>query len=407
MLKRKPWFLPPRSIPALLGFLILVGCSNACNDPISLLIQALFWGVDESLSAPADVYTDRRSDPNGPWVPVDNGASVPPNLTPQDQTTLNPTRTGSTTSNGRRAAASTTSSPGTIVYILDKFANLLQFDPGSGTVVATLNFSQAVTQGIAQRFAVTPDRNFAFITVNSAQTAMSTGYVLVADLNSFSIVSTIQLQAGTVVGGIAITPDGSLAYVVTQPYSGSGPSVVYVIDVATRTINLTIPVNSDSNLAQIAMTPDGTEAYLVDSIDGGNFSIPVLDLKSNTVEPPVSIYYGSGKNLMEGYPPSYIALHPDGTRLYLAPVSGGPVIILSTITKTVTNTIPLAPGAGPVFGAQPTFTADGIHLAFTSGMNLVVFVNTLTDAVESSITLPPPPNEPIRNFSFFFTPVNP
>ena len=37
-------------------------------------------------------------------------------------------------------------------------------------------------------------------------------------------------------------------------------------------------------------------------------------------------------------------------------------------------------------------------------MNLVVFVNTLTDTVESSITLPPPPIEPIRNFSFFFVP---
>ena len=139
---------------------------------------------------------------------------------------------------------------------------------------------------------------------------MSTGYVLVADLNSFSIVSTIPLPAGTVVGGIAITPDGSLAYVVTQPYSGSGPSVVYVIDVATRTINLTIPVNSDSNLAQIAMTPDGTEAYLVDSIDGGNFSIPVLDLQSNTVEPSVSIIYGTGKNLISRLPSELYSAAP-------------------------------------------------------------------------------------------------
>jgi hypothetical protein len=114
--------------------------------------------------------------------------------------------------------------------------------------------------------------------------------------------------------------------------------------------------------------------------------------------------FGSGKNLISSYSPSYIALHPDGTRLYLAPVSGGPVLIVSTITKTVSNVIPLAAGAGPVFGAQPTFTADGIHLAFMSGTNLVVFVNTLTDTEESSITLPPPPFEPIRNFSLFFVP---
>jgi hypothetical protein len=155
------------------------------------------------------------------------------------------------------------------------------------------------------------------------------------------------------------------------------------------------------------MTPDGTQAYLVNSIDADGFSIPVLDLQSNTLQPSISIYYGSGKNLTSGYPPSYIAMHPDGTRLYLAPVSGGPVQIVSTAAGMVTNTIPLAAGAGPVFGAQPTFTPDGIHLAFMSGMNLVVFVNTLHDSVESTITLPPPPFEPIRNFSFFFVPTNP
>jgi DNA-binding beta-propeller fold protein YncE len=406
MLKNKSRFPPIRSIPALVSLLLaLTSCGDDPYVNVSPEYAYSCYGIQADSSVQTRIgtyvwnYTDKR------WEKI-NSMGIP-DITPADQTTLTPSGgSGASARMSRavRAATSTTSGSSTIVYILDKFGNLVQFDPSSSTFVATLNFSQAVTQGIAQRFAVTPDRHFAFITVNSAQTAMSTGYVLVADLTSFSIVSTIPLPAATVVGGIAITPDGSLAYVVTQPYSGSGPSVVYVINVASRAITTTIPFTGYSNLGQIAITPDGTEAYLVDSIDGGDFSIQVLDLQSNTLEPPVSIYYGSGKNLMEGYPPSYLALHPDGTRLYLAPVSGGPVIILSTITKTVTNTIPLAAGAGPVFGAQPTFTPDGIHLAFTSGMNLVVFVNTLTDTVESSITLPPPPFEPIRNFSFFFTP---
>ena len=100
-------------------------------------------------------------------------------------------------------------------------------------------------------------------------------------------------------------------------------------------------------------------------------------------------------------------MHPDGTRLYFAPVAGGPVIILSTITKTVTNVIPLAAGAGPVFGAQPAFTPDGIRLVFMNGMDLIVFVNTLTDTEESSITIPPPATGEIPNFGLFFAPVNP
>jgi hypothetical protein len=413
MLTNKSRSLVARLIPALLGILVLIGCEDedSCtnNPPPGLgIVQYYFYGVEAPLSAPTKLDQWMYSvDPThgGLWNPVTNSPILPPDVTPVDHTTLNPSRSGSTTSNGRRAAASTTSTPGTVVYILDKFGSLLQFNPSSG-VVATLNFSQAVSQEIAQRFAVTPDRKFAFITANSAQTGMSTGYVLVADLTSFSIVSTIPLAAGTVAGGIAITPDGSLAYVLTTAYSG-GPSVVYVIDVATRAINLTIPVLADSNLSQIAITPDGTEAYLVEGIDGGNFSIQVLDLQSNTLEPPVSIYYGPGKNLTEGYPPSYIALHPDGTRLYLVPVSGGTVQVVSTITKTVSNVIPLAAGAGPVFGAQPTFTPDGIHLALMSGTNLAVFVNTLNDTVESSITLPSPPYGEALNFSLFFAPINP
>jgi len=412
MLKRKPWFLPTRSIPALLGFLVLMGCDIdnwKCNTPAELLVQEVLYGAKADQSGPTNLYTYDFTYPGEPGEPPDEVEPLPSVFVPTDTTLTFPPGTfpgGQRTivSDAVRAAASATSASSSVAYILDKFANLLQFNPSSGTFGATLNFSQQVSQGIAQRFAVTPDRRFAFITVNSVQTGMTTGNVLVADLNSFSIISTIPLPAGTVAGGIAITPDGSLAYVVTQPYSGSGPSVVFVINVATRTIATTIPFAGYSNLGQIAITPDGTEAYLVNSIDADGFSFPVLDLQTNTVQPPVSILFGSGKNLISSYSPSYIALHPDGTRLYLAPVSGGPVLIVSTITKTVTNVIPLAAGAGPIFGAQPTFTPDGIHLAFTSGTNLVVFINTLTDTEESSITLPPPPFEPIRNFSFFFVP---
>lgn len=402
MLKNKSRFLPTRSVPALMGFLVLMACNAASQkgcDPNFKFGIGLVVAMTADRSTKQPVLTDFDYHPeSGSFVQTPSSQTLPL-ITPVDQTTLNPPRAGSVNSQAVRAAFSTTSS--TVVYILDEFGSLLQFDPSSSTVVATLNFSQVISQGIATRFAVTLDRHFAFITVNSAQTAMSTGYVLVADLTSFSIVSTIPLPAGTVVGGIAITPDGSLAYVVTQPYSGSGPSNVYVIDTAKRTITMTIPVAGYSNLGQIAITPDGTEAYLVDSLDTSGFSIPVLDLQSNTVEPPISI---SGRNLQDIIGPSYIALHPDGTRLYFLPLTGGPVYIVSTITKTRTGTIPLAPGAGPVYGAQPTFTADGIHLAFMSGMNLMVFVNTLTDTVESSITLPPPPFEPIRNISFFFVP---
>ena len=269
--------------------------------------------------------------------------------------------------------------------------------------VAQLNLTQSNVPTYPQRLAVTPDRNFAFITANASQTATSggTAYVLVVDLNSFSIASTIALPAGTVVQGLAITPDGGLAYVVTQPYSGSGPSNVFVIDVATRAITMTIPVETDSHLGQIAIAPDGTKAYLVDSLDTSSFLIPVIDLQSNTLDTPISIF---PVTLNSQIGPSYIALHPDGTRLYFISLTGGPVQIVSLVTKAVTGNISLATDGRPSFGSQPIFTPDGIFLSFMNGPELLVWVNTLTDTVDSTITLAPPPNGAIRNTGFFWVP---
>ena len=415
MLKRKLWFPPTRSIPAIIGFLVLMGCSYkeiSCFPQGSPTDMRLL-STDKVVKGVIYRFVHSAIGAPGMWVPIGmmlpNGGYV---ISPVDGVTANPSRgSGASAQISRavRAATAAVSGSSTVVYLLDQYGTLFQYDPGSSTIVAQLNLTQANVPTYPQRLAVTPDRNFALITANASQTATSggTAYVLVVNLSSFSIVSTITLPAGTVVQGLAITPDGSLAYVVTQPYSGSGPSNVFVIDVASRSIKLTIPVAGYSNLGQIAITPDGTEAYLVNSIDSGGFSIPVLDLQSNTVQPSISIYFGSGKNLTSGYPPSYMAMHPDGTRLYLAPVSGGPVQIVSTIAGMVTNTIPLSTAVGPVFGARPTFTADGSHLGLMSGPNLWVYVDTSTDTVDSTIALTPAPFGAIRNAGFFFVPTNP
>jgi DNA-binding beta-propeller fold protein YncE len=412
MLKRKPWFLPTSSIPAIIGFVVLIGCNKVLeprNTPEAgiQISDKIYRGLLYHYVHPAN---------GGPamWVPYPTPPPpyLPPGVTPVDQATQNPSRgsgADALISRALRAATAAALGSPTVVYLLDEYGTLFQYDPGSSTIVAQLNLTQSNVPTYPQRLAVTPDGNFAFITANASQTATSggTAYVLVVNLNSFSIASTITLPAATVVQGLAITPDGSLVYVVTQPYSGSGPSEVLVIDVASRTIRLTIPVAGYSNLGQIAITPDGSAAYLVNSIDSDGFSIPVLDLQSNTVQPSLPIYFGSGQNLTSGYQPSYMAMHPDGTRLYLAPVSGGPVLIVSTIAGMVTNTIPLATAAGPVFGARPTFTADGSHLALMSGPNLWVYVDTFTDTVDSTIALTPAPFGAIRNAGFFFVPTNP
>jgi len=400
ILKRALRFLPTRSIPVLLGALVLSGCTfveSECGQQMfgpGAKYNPKLDIIEVPPSAPDKVF-EWQMQQN--WnqlqqmmqMQIQTQLSTP--ITPVDQGSVSQARgAGSNAIAGTRSATSTAS----IVYVLDKFGGLLKFDPASHTFVGTLDFSQLISQVIAQRLAITPDSKFAFITANSTA-AGSAGYVLVADLTKFSIAATIPMPTGMHVVGIAIAPDGSLAYAVTQPLSGNGASNVYVINVATRQITTTIPIPGYSNLGQIAIAPDGTVAYLINDIANSGFSIPVIDLLTNTVQPSLPVY--------PSYLQSYMALHPDGTRIYLAPLAGGPVQVVNTVTGATTP-ITLPQGSGSVFGSVPTFTPDGLHLVLTSGSTSVVLINTITDTVESTITLPPPSFGEIPNTTMFFVP---
>ena len=57
-----------------------------------------------------------------------------------------------------------------------------------------------------------------------------------------------------------------------------------------------------------------------------------------------------------------------------------------------------------MFGSVPTFSPDGNHLVFTSSATSVVFVDTITDTLESTITLPATTTGEVPNISLFFVP---
>ena len=296
-----------------------------------------------------------------------------------------------------RAVTRAASSGTVTAYLLDFYGDLLKVDPVTDQVTAKLNFEQSIAgTAFAQGLDITPDGTLVVITVSGPGASS----VLVVDLVSFSIVSTIKLSADALVRGVAITPDGKLAYVVTRPSSASGPSNVVVIDVAARQITTTISVPGFSYLAQIAMTPDGTEAYLLDGVETSEFSIPVIDLLSNSVEPPISISPSRPEDIVG---PSYMALHPDGTRLYLVPLAGGPITIVSTITKTI-GKIPLPPGTGPAFSSKPVFTPDGRGLFVMNGLTMIAVIDTLADTLDATMSVPPSRDPGGRRSGFFFAP---
>ena len=80
--------------------------------------------------------------------------------------------------------------------------------------------------------------------------------------------------------GVAITPDGSRAYVMNQGMT------IFVINTATNTVIATIPTSFLVNY--IAITPDGTRAYAT-SEQGFDAAVIVIDTATNSIIPTIPV----------------------------------------------------------------------------------------------------------------------
>src|SRR5262249_33737345 len=105
-----------------------------------------------------------------------------------------------------------------------------------------------------------------------------------------------------------------------QPFAyvtNSGSNTVSVIDTATNTVVANVPVVSPIG---VAITPDGTHAYVT------NFTgtVSVIATATNTVVATVPV----GNN------PSGVAITPDGTHAYVANSFSGTVSVIDTATNT-------------------------------------------------------------------------
>ena len=158
---------------------------------------------------------------------------------------------------------------------------------------------------------------------SSAYVTNLSGTVSVIDTMTNTIVATISVGLGP--SEIAITPDGTRAYVLDQQ-----DSIISVIDTATYTVVTTIPVRGT---AGTAITPDGTQAYVTTP---GVGNVSVINIATNTVIATIPV----------GVAPNGIAITPDGSRAYVANDNSDSVSVIDTTTSTVVATIPV--GTGPV-----------------------------------------------------------
>jgi DNA-binding beta-propeller fold protein YncE len=163
-------------------------------------------------------------------------------------------------------------------------------------------------------------------------------YLLVTDLAQFGVVEVLKptlntsnplarvgasIAAGTSSPtAIAAAPDGSHVLV-----AGRGPGVVSVFELTGNSTNplqqAQPPIPMAGDLSAIAITPDGTRAYVLAQ---DSQTLAALDLTTQPYKP-----LGQPYNL--GHAPNALAISPDGQRIY---VSCG-VILLFAPTDDPTN----------------------------------------------------------------------
>jgi DNA-binding beta-propeller fold protein YncE len=191
---------------------------------------------------------------------------------------------------------------GTTAYVGRAYESGIQLDLSTNSTqggVSPSGFASAITPNGATVVGTSPQYN----NVDVVNPATDTG-TTVAALNDPE--------------GVAITPDGSKAYVAYSPFT-TNKGALLPIPIADTNAPGT-PINLGTNSAYaVAITPDGSTAFVTD-LTGGNL-VPV-DLASGTAGAPISL--GS-----EGTNPIAIAITPDQ-----APIAHLHVTILGNLTDS-------------------------------------------------------------------------
>jgi YVTN family beta-propeller protein len=171
------------------------------------------------------------------------------------------------------------------------------------------------------------------------------------------------IEVGLEPFGIAITPDGTRAYVVN-----TGSDTVSVIDTATNQV-VGAPIGVGDVPLTIAITPDGTRAYVA------NFeseSVSGIDTRTSGV-----------LTIPVGKEPGEVAITPDGSRAYVANFGAESVSVIGTATNTVLAT--LSGGFSNPFGMALKPDGSRLYVAESSVLKAISVIDPKTDQPSPSI----------------------
>jgi DNA-binding beta-propeller fold protein YncE len=187
----------------------------------------------------------------------------------------------------------------------------------------------------------------------------------VTPVDAMSRVVGTPIAVGSVPTDIAITPDGTTAYVAN--WGGT----VTPVALDSNTAGTPIPIDGDP--MWIAITPDGAKAYVANVNKG---TVTPIELATNTPGSPINL----GKSL------TGIAITPDGSTAYVTRVdtnSVGSVIPIELATNTPGTAIPVA------YPASIAIAPDGSTGYVVSGgtYHAVTPINLTNHAVGTPISV--------------------
>ena len=245
-------------------------------------------------------------------------------------------------------------------------------NPGAGFIMSVnLATGQAGTQIAMPQtpgpIAISPDGSTAYVGGRFTDTLTP------VNLADNSVLPTIDLNQSQSVDQIAITPDGRFAYVVDGGVSES----ITPVDLVTHTVGKR--VNVGPLPVGITLTPDGRFALV--ALDGGSAnSVAEVNLSSNAVQ----------KTFVVGRDPYSIAVTPDGSRAYVTNAGSDSVTPINLTSGQVGD--PIAVGRTPEGIA---ITPDG-QSAFVvnaganyPGPNTVSRLDVSSNTVTSTFTVAP------------------
>lgn len=201
--------------------------------------------------------------------------------------------------------------------------------------------------------AVSPDGSFAYVANSSAST--------VSRIRTSDDIVTATTGVGGRPNGIAISPDGTFAYV-------TSPTANTIFRIRTSDNSITATIASPWNPLWVSLSPDGSFAYVTSSSANSMYRIRTSD---NAITARIILPSRSG----------HVAVSPDGTYAYATSPTANQVSRIRTADNTVAATVSVGTGpTGVAIAPNGTF-AYVANQSSSSLSRLRTSDSTVTDTV--------------------------